>query len=179
MTNERTLESFLASIERRAYKMALLALRDRDEALDAVQDAMCKLAQHYAARPSAEWPALLHTILQSRITDCHRRRRVRQGFFGWFPRKEDEGEEEPAEQRWPDPAPTPPEQVRNADAVAALEQALAELPERQRQTVLLRVWEGLDVAATAQVMGCGEGSVKTHLSRALATLREKLGEHWP
>ncbi|MDW8479200.1 MAG: sigma-70 family RNA polymerase sigma factor [Xanthomonadales bacterium] len=73
--------------------------------------------------------------------------------------------------------PSPEGSAAGAELAAHLARALAELPLRQRQVFLLRVWEGLDVAATARALGIGEGSIKTHLSRALARLRERLHEH--
>jgi RNA polymerase sigma-70 factor, ECF subfamily len=173
------LDRFLASVERRAYQIARMALRDDDEALDIVQDAMLKLARGYATRPAAEWPPLFYRILNNRIHDWQRRRAVRNKLFGWLPGYQNDDEEEgdpyaavPAQGQGPS------EQVQMGDAMLALQQALAELPQRQREAFTLRNFEGLDVALTAQAMGCTEGSVKTHYSRAVHTLRARLGEHW-
>lgn len=169
-------------MERRAFRIANLALRSVEDAQDAVQEAMFQLAKRYAHRPSAEWTPLFYRILQSRIRDCQRRRAVRNRVLSFFGGQRGEGEDD-----LPDPIagavdPTgvdPREQVARDQAMGALEEAVAALPGRQREAFLLRILEGLDVAQTAQAMGCSEGSVKTHLSRAVHSLRETLGEHWP
>jgi len=175
----RALELFLASVEKRAFQIARIALRDADDALDVVQDAMLQLARRYAERSSEEWKPLFYRILQNRIRDCQRRRQVRNRVLAWWPgsHSEDEPEEDPIE-RAPDAGAIPMEQVKTAEALQALEAALAELPARQQEAFLLRALEGLDVAATAAAMGCSEGSVKTHYSRAVHTLRARLGDVW-
>ena len=175
------LNRFLADVERRAFRIAQLALRSVEDAQDAVQEAMFQLAKRYAGRPSAEWPPLFYKILQSRIRDTQRRRMVRNKVLSFFG-----GQKEDDDDALPDPivgAPDlagrdPSEQVAQADAMAALEGAVNRLPTRQREAFMLRILEGLDVEQTAQAMGCSEGSVKTHLSRAMHSLRETLGEHW-
>jgi RNA polymerase sigma-70 factor (ECF subfamily) len=131
---------------------------------------MLELAQRYAARPPAEWAPLFHRILQSGILQFHRRRRRQAHWLGWF------STDAAILEAVPDPAPGAQHLVEQGETVSRLEQAVRQLPLRQQQVVMLRVWEGLDVAATARAMNCGEGSVKTHLSRALASLRERLGE---
>lgn len=173
-----SMESFLAGVERRALVLARMATRDADEALDIVQDAMIALVGRYHARPAAEWGPLFHTILQSRIRDWHRRRRVRSRWQVWFGVRDDEGERENFIDNVADPqAATPPEQLAARRGISALEIALERLPARQQQAFLLRAWEGLDTAQTARAMQCSEGSVKTHYSRALANLRETLKDH--
>ncbi len=179
ITQIHTLDKFLASVERRAFQIARMALRDEDEALDIVQDAMLKLARSYGARPSEEWRPLFYRILNNRIRDWQRRRAVRNKLFGWLPGLADEqGEEGDPYEAVPDQGQGPSEQVMLGDAMMLLEQALAELPQRQREAFSLRNFEGLDVAETAVAMGCTEGSVKTHYSRAVHTLRARLGETW-
>lgn len=176
---DRALEEFLAGIERRALRIAEIATQNREEALDLVQDSMLKLAQRYGQRPAEEWPPLFHRILQSRIRDWYRRQKVMLRWRAWL---RGPGEREHTEmlQEFPDPYPSGPAQrLANDEFAAALERALAALPLRQQQAFLLRVWEGLDVAQTAQAMGCSEGSVKTHFSRAVHALRSKLEEHHP
>jgi RNA polymerase sigma-70 factor (ECF subfamily) len=174
-----SLDRFLASVERRAFQIARLALRDEDEALDIVQDAMLKLARSYSTRPAEEWPPLFYRILNNRIHDWQRRRAVRNKLFGWLPGfYSDEEEDGDPYAAVPEPSHGPREQVQMDDAMVALQQALTELPQRQREAFSLRNFEGLDVAQTAQAMGCTEGSVKTHYSRAVHTLRARLGEHW-
>jgi RNA polymerase sigma-70 factor (ECF subfamily) len=172
------LNRFLAGVERRAFVRARLATGNGDDALDIVQDAMLALATRYADRGEAEWGALFHTILLSRLNDWYRRQRVRRRWTAWLGADDESGEdplERIADPRAQDPA------ARSAQnrAIATLETALAELPARQREAFLRRAWDGLDVAETARAMGCTEGSVKTHYSRAVHALREKLGGQWP
>jgi RNA polymerase sigma-70 factor (ECF subfamily) len=171
------LHDFLSGVERRALVIAELATRDREEALDLVQDAMLAFVDRYAGHDPAEWPPLFHRVLQNRIRDWHRRQKVRRRWRVWFAR-DDEDDQDPIEAA-PDPhARTPEQEVALAGASEALLAALEALPLRQRQAFLLRTWEGLDVAETARAMGCSEGSVKTHLWRALQQLRDKLEGHW-
>jgi RNA polymerase sigma-70 factor (ECF subfamily) len=143
-----------------------------------VQEAMLSMIRHYAGRPEDEWGPLFHSVLASRINDWRRRTRVRNRWRVWFTTSEESGDD--PWQNLPDGAsPEPAAQAAGRGALAVLEQALAGLPARQRQAFLLRAWDGLDTAQTACAMNCSEGSVKTHYSRALQTLREKLGDHWP
>lgn len=175
----RALDRFLASIEKRAFRMARIALRHDDDALDSVQDAMLQLARRYGRRPSEEWRPLFYRILQNRIRDCQRRRRVRARIMAWLPgakTEQDAGADEYA--AVPDLAALPAEQLAADQAMQALERSLGALPGRQQEAFMLRVFEGMDVAQTAAAMGCSEGSVKTHYSRAVHTLREQLGVAW-
>ena len=185
LATQKELSDFLAEVERRAFKQALFAVRDDHVALDIVQDAMLKLAEKYAQRPSGELPLLFQRILQNVIRDFYRRQKVRalwttpvSALFG-ADNDEDsdplETLEVESESKWSEP---PPEQLARAQVLALIEKALEKLPARQRQAFLLRYWEEMDVAEAAQIMGCSEGSVKTHCSRAthaLAALLEKQG----
>lgn len=159
--------------------MAEIATGSREDALDLVQDAMLALVRKYADRAPEEWPPLFHRILQSRIRDWYRRSRVRNRFRVWFGRAHEDSGQADVVQSWPDDAPGVERQVEDEQAMQRLSRALHRLPLRQQQAFLLRAWEGLDTAATARAMACSEGSVKTHYSRALAHLREQLGDHWP
>jgi len=176
-TQTRALNQFLAGVELKAFKIAQAALRHEDDALDAVQDAMLQLARAYSDRPPAEWKPLFYRILENRIRDMQRRRTVRGRVMAWLPVRNDEDDDDydPVAQA-PSPEPQPVRRLEIDEAVGALEQALQQLPHRQRQAFLLRALEGLDVAATAQAMGCSEGSVKTHYFRAVQALRGQLGE---
>lgn len=154
--------------------MARIATGNEDDALDIVQEAMLTLAQRYAARSEAEWAPLFQRILQNRIRDWYRRSKVRNRFRVWF--KRDEDEDDPLENH-PDPIPDEPlQQLETEQFGEALEKALGELPNRQQQAFLLRAWEGMSVEETAAAMGVSAGSVKTHYSRAVHTLRERLEE---
>jgi RNA polymerase sigma-70 factor (ECF subfamily) len=143
---------------------------------------MLGLVKNYAGRDEAEWPALFHRILQSRIRDGYRRNRVRNRFRAWLsPGRPDSDEDRPDPiQQLPDAQqPGTEGRVMQQDAMRRLHTALQSLPLRQQQAFLLRAWEGLDVSQTASAMACSEGSVKTHYSRAVHRLRDLLEEHWP
>ncbi len=171
-----SMNAFLAQVERRAFRMAEIHLGHREDALDAVQDAMLRLVKHYSDKPAQEWTPLFWGILRRRIVDLQRRRKVRSIMVGWLGGKDEDGDElplwEPA-----DTGPGPLERLHDAQSYADMAAAVKLLPQRQREAFMLRLLEGLDVAETAQAMGCSEGSVKTHLSRALQRLRDQL-EDW-
>jgi RNA polymerase sigma-70 factor, ECF subfamily len=176
--HSRELDQFLASVERRAFRIAQLALRDADDAHDVVQGAMLRLAQSYATRPAGEWRPLFYRILYNGIRDLQRRQGVRRRFFGLLPgsaRHDDTAGDDPFEQV-ADPGPEPWQQLAASESMQQLERALRQLPARQFEAFSLRCLEGLDVAATATAMGCTEGSVKTHYFRALQALRVALAE---
>lgn len=175
----RAMDQFLATVEQRAFRMAVLATRDRDEALDIVQDAMLKLAHKYAQRAVEEWGPLFTRILQSTILDWHRRQKVRNRWrviLGG--KREDDDAEDPLEQQAVAVEPTPDVQAQYSNSMVVLDRAIAQLPLRQQQVFLLRQWDGLDVAETATAMDISEGSVKTHYSRAVQSLRRLLEDHW-
>ena len=178
LVDTQALEHFLAGIERRALRIAEYATRNREDALDIVQEAMLKLAERYSSRPQEEWPPLFHSILQSRIRDWQRRTIVRNRFRVWLRVAEDAPDVADPVGALPDPLGATPERVlEGRRAVQRLENAIGELPGRQREAFVLRVWEGLNVADTARAMGCAEGSVKTHLSRAMHALRDALEDY--
>ena len=165
-----TLEQFLAGVSARAFRFAELGLRHREDALDAVQDAMAKMLA-YRDRPAAEWTPLFWSVLRSRIIDVQRRRVFR---LSWLAdaRDADGGEIDWADEDTPDPSRA----HDGREAWTRLAAALRALPARQREAFTLRVLEELDVEATARIMGCGEGSVKTHLFRAREALQKQLEE---
>lgn len=179
LQTERQLNLFFAEVERRALRIAEIAVRDRDEALDLVQDAMIKLARNYMSRPTDEWTPLFYRILQNGIRDWHRRQNIRNRVMVWFGRGSRDESSYDVVAEAPDPGGrSPDELLANEQAMDELERAVGELPTRQREAFMLRTFEGLDVAGTAAAMGCSQGSVKTHYSRAVHSLRETLGEHW-
>ncbi len=179
LQRERQLNQFLAEVERRALRIAEIAVRDRDEALDLVQNAMIKLARNYVDRPTSEWTPLFYRILQNGIRDWHRRQKVRNRVMVFFGRGAAAETDYDPIAAAPDPGGrTPDEQLQTHQAMGELEQAVGELPARQREAFMLRAFEGLDVAGTAVAMGCSQGSVKTHYFRAIHALRKALGEHW-
>ena len=164
-----TLEAFLRGIEARAFRFAELGLRHREDALDAVQDAMLKMLA-YRDRPASEWSPLFWSILRNRMVDMQRRGLFRMRWLR--PGQDRDGEAID----WADESPGPSRRHEGREAWSRIRQALRALPARQREAFTLRVLEELDVAETAQAMGCSEGSVKTHLSRARAALQAQLEE---
>jgi RNA polymerase sigma-70 factor (ECF subfamily) len=178
LKSEAKLNRFFADVEKRALRIAEISVRDRDEALDLVQEAMIKLARNYAEKPAEEWTPLFYRILQNRIRDWQRRQMVRNRVMVWFGKGNEDNDFDPVASA-PDPAGrAPDDELESHEAMRGLEDALGKLPARQREAFMLRTFEGLDVAGTAAAMGCSEGSVKTHYSRAVHSLRETLGEHW-
>lgn len=172
-----TLDAFLAQVERRAFRMAEIQLRQREDAMDAVQDAMLRLVKHYRDKPATEWAPLFWGILRRRVVDLQRRRKVRSIVVGWLGGgRDDNGDDLPV---WEpaDNGPDPLDRLHDVQSYADLSAAVGRLPQRQREAFMLRMLEGLDVAETARAMGCSEGSVKTHLSRAMHHLRDQL-EDW-
>lgn len=169
-----SLDEFLAGVERRAFRLAELALGQREDALDAVQEAMIRLVR-YRDRPAQDWSPLFWSILRRQVTDRHRRNGLRRRLHGWLGQADDETADPMA--ALPDPGLDPSGEHLRQQRWEALGRALRQLPRRQRECFLLRELQGLSVADTATAMGCSEGSVKTHLSRALAALRERM-EAW-
>jgi RNA polymerase sigma-70 factor (ECF subfamily) len=173
------IDNFLAGVERRAYRLALLACSNEDDALDIVQEAMFTFVRSYAAKPETEWRVLFQRVLQSRITDWHRRSLVRNRLRHWFGLGSDADDDAPdplaniADSR----SETPVATLIRRELAGHLERAITALPLRQQQAFLLRAWEGLDVAETAAAMGCSQGSVKTHYFRAVHALRPILEEY--
>ncbi|QNR96794.1 RNA polymerase sigma factor [Stenotrophomonas sp. 169] len=159
-----SLDAFLASVGPRAFRFAEAGLRQREDALDAVQDSLMRMLD-YRDRPAAEWPPLFWSILRRRVIDMQRRRRFRLPF--WRDNVDSQGE--PVD--WADEGPGPAEVHAQRAQYEALVQALRMLPARQREAFTLRVLQDLDGATTARAMGCSEGAVKTHLARARDALR--------
>jgi RNA polymerase sigma-70 factor (ECF subfamily) len=171
----RELESFLRNVAPRAFRIARLGLREDQDALDAVQEAMIKLARRYADRPEREWTPLFYAILRNCVHDLQRSHRSRHSLVTWLKRFVPPGDAEAAELGG-EASPGPEAQAESLQELSRLERAVALLPARQREAFLLRNVEDLDVSETAIAMGCTEGSVKTHYSRAVRALRERLGD---
>jgi RNA polymerase sigma-70 factor, ECF subfamily len=178
MATRQEMSDFLASAERRAFKHALYAVRDEEAALDLVQDAMMRLAEKYADKPPAELPLLFQRILQNAVTDHFRRQKVRNIWTtllsSLFAEDEDGSARDPLDSIEPEIGTTAAEsaadQVERSQVMAIIETEIGRLPPRQREAFLMRYWEDMDVAETAAAMGCSQGSVKTHCSRATHTL---------
>jgi RNA polymerase sigma-70 factor (ECF subfamily) len=181
LATRKELSDFLASVERRAFKQSVYSVQDDDAALDIVQDAMLKLAENYAARPAAELPLLFQRILQNAIRDHFRRGKVRSAWTTLWSTLGLTGEDDDADplenfevaDLGSVPA-SPADRLEQSQVMAIIEESVQALPVRQRQAFLLRYWEDLDVSETAKAMGCSEGSVKTHCSRATHALAKIL-----
>ncbi|MCK9564372.1 MAG: RNA polymerase sigma factor [Bacteroidales bacterium] len=175
----RDLEGFLAAVERRAFLMARVALGNDNDALDIVQDTMLVMVRKYQNKPSEEWRPLFFRVLQNRIRDLYRYRKVRSRFAGWLGSPFDgEDDSDPFQQVADVPGNNPAVELESRRSMEAVSTAVAALPRRQQQAFMLRCWEGLSTADTATAMGCSEGSVKTHYFRALQALQEALKEHY-
>ena len=184
MATRQEMSDFLASVERRAFKQAVYAVRDDDAALDIVQDAMLKLAERYADKPMAELAPLFQRILQNAIHDHFRRQKVRNMWttlMSALQPRDDEGsgDSDPLESLGgagidDRQTASAADQVESSQILAIIEAEINRLPNRQREAFIMRYWQDMDVAETAAAMGCSEGSVKTHCSRATHALANAL-----
>ncbi|MDP1901297.1 MAG: RNA polymerase sigma factor [Rubrivivax sp.] len=181
MATDKELSDFLKSVEKRAFKRTVYAVRNDDAALDIVQDAMIRLAEKYADRPAAELPLVFQRILSNATMDWFRREKVRSGVMqnlSEFDNSHDDGDFDLLEvlHALEDTLGTESafDAVSRAQILKLIDVAVSELPMRQREAFLLRYWEEFNVAETAAVMGCSEGSVKTHCSRAVHALAKAL-----
>ena len=181
LASRTELSDFLSGVERRAFKQAMFAVREEEAALDIVQDAMLKLAEKYGNKPAEEFPMLFQRILQNTIRDFYRRQKVRSlwtTLLSALSPGREEDESDPLETMETEDNSSlgvgPAEQLEKSQLVEIIDKELMRLPPRQREAFMLRYWEELDVAETAGVMGCSQGSVKTHCSRAAHALATAL-----
>ena len=181
MATEKELSDFLKSVEKRAFKRSIYHVRDEEAALDIVQDSMMKLAEHYADKPPNELPMLFQRILSNCTLDWFRRQKTRNALFSNmsdFEGGSDEGDFDLLEtfsfEVGSQQAESAEDLTRRAQILREIETEIQQLPGRQREAFLMRYWEEMDVAETAAAMGCSEGSVKTHCSRAVAALSKAL-----
>ena len=171
----RALAEFYRAVEKRAFRIAEFETRSASDAIDLVQDAMEALMQKYVRKPPEQWRPLFHRILQNKIKDWQRKSFIRQRLH--ITNSKDEADVQTVETQVESFTAGPEQQYASDMSMQQLQSVLEELSFRQRQTFLLRIWEGFDVAETARIMGCSSGSVKTHLSRAMGILRDRLQEH--
>ena len=176
---EMSMDEFLQSVERRAFHMARMATGNRDDALDIVQEAMFKLVQKYSSKTASDWRPLFYRILNRKITDHYRRNAVKSRLFSlasFGMKTGDQGADliDRAEGRKSD---APEATVARELQMEILSKAVSQLPGRQRQAFMLRCWDGMSTAITAETMGCSQGSVKTHYSRAMHSLRASLEDY--
>lgn len=175
-----SIDQWVKEIGRRGLMMANLALQYHDVSQDIVQDSLLAFISRYADKPPEQWTPLFYTILRSQIMDYKRKQARRGKWLTWFNRYDEDGEEEdPINQIATQTDENPETLLANANDIAIVQQVLSQLPDRQQQVFLLRVWEGLDIKTTATIIGCSESSVKTHYTRALQALRDGLQEPKP
>lgn len=165
------MDRFLCQVQIPAFRMAQLACGRRDEALDLVQDAMLRFVTRYSDKSEEQWRPLFYRTLNSCIVDWHRRQKVR-AIVRWFGYTEEYEAAASSDDG-------PERRHQTGKALEQLNHVLQTLPEKQRQAVLLRTWEGLTTADTAIAMNCSQSSVKTHLARGLKAVRLQLGDYWP
>ena len=171
------LNEFLKQVERKAFRIASIAVGNPDDAMDIVQETMLSLVKSYGNKPEDDWPKLFFRILYNRINDHFRRQSVRQKVMrvrSWFASDgelEDRIEQAPAHS-----SAEPYMQLHSDNISASVEDSLKQLSPKQSEAFLMRSWQGLSVADTAKVMGCSEGSVKTHHARAVRRLQELLAQ---
>ena len=176
-----TLEEFLKFIERRAFHMARISTNNVDDAHDIVQDTMYKLVEKYADKAPADWKPLFYTILRSKTTDYYRRNAIRDKVFPWRKPNSNESDDylEPLINLSTSAGTDDPDSMLvRSERLQQLTSAIKQLPLRQLQAFMFRAWEGLSTLQTATAMGCTEGSVKTHYSRAMKRLRALLGDYY-
>lgn len=183
LATEQELDAFLRHVQQRAFKRTVYAVRDDDAALDIVQDAMIRLAQRYGDRPADKLPAIFQRILSNATMDWFRHRKVHQAVFSNLSDFEGPDADDPldlleilANLDARAGAGGADDEVQRRQLLALIEQEVTALPPRQREAFLLRYWEEFDVSETAAAMGCSEGSVKTHCSRAVRALARGLRE---
>lgn len=181
MATERELSDFLKSVEKRAFKRSVYHVRNQEVALDIVQDSMMKLAEHYGHKPVEELPMLFQRILSNCTLDWFRRQKTHNALFSNLNDFEGANDDEDFNLLESLDLAGETEQAESAETRTERKQTLLEienqilqLPARQREAFLLRYWEELDVAETAAAMGCSQGSVKTHCSRAVHALSTAL-----
>jgi RNA polymerase sigma factor (sigma-70 family) len=182
MATDKELSDFLENVERRAFKQAVYAVRKDEAALDVVQDAMIKLAEKYGDKPAAELPLLFQRILQNTIHDYFRREKVRNAWVSLFSslggNAEDHEDFDLLEtyeaEEGSQASESSEDKVARDQILATIDEEIQKLPTRQREAFLMRYWQDMDVAETAAAMGCSEGSVKTHCSRATRALAQAL-----
>jgi RNA polymerase sigma-70 factor, ECF subfamily len=181
LATDKELTDFLKSVEKRAFKRTVYAVRDDDAALDIVQDSMIRLAEKYVDRPAAELPLIFQRILSNATMDWFRRQKVRNAVMqnlSDFDGGDEDGDFDLLEllstMEGTLGAESAADTVGREQILQLIEKEITQLPGRQREAFVLRYWEELDVAETAAVMGCSEGSVKTHCSRAVHALAKSL-----
>ncbi len=174
MDNTAQLNKFFIAHEKKAYAIAFMSLKNQEDALDVVQDVMIKFVQKYSNKEESCWQALFYRMINNRVTDFHRANTKKKSLFSFLTSQDEQETVIDIEDTQQIDIIN---QINNEMTISHLQAALNDLPTRQLQSFMCRIWEGLSVAETAQSMKCSPGSVKTHLFRALSHLRSKVNTH--
>ena len=174
MDNTAQLNNFFIAHEKKAYAIAFMSLKNQEDALDVVQDVMIKFVQKYSNKEESCWQALFYRMINNRVTDFHRANTKKKSLFSFLTSQDEQETVIDIEDTQQIDIVN---QINNEMTISHLQAALNDLPTRQLQSFMCRIWEGLSVAETAQSMKCSQGSVKTHLFRALSHLRSKVNTH--
>jgi RNA polymerase sigma-70 factor (ECF subfamily) len=181
LASESELTEFLKSVEKRAFKRSVYHVRNEESALDIVQESMMKLAEHYGHKPVTELPMLFQRILSNCTLDWFRRQKVQNALFSNMSDFESSNEDDDFNLLEALDASSGSDLGESAESITdraqtlrSIEEQVQQLPARQREAFLMRYWEEMDVAETAAAMGCSQGSVKTHCSRAVSALSQAL-----
>ena len=178
-STHRSMDSFLASVEKQAYVVAYARTQNQDSALDIVQDSMLNMVKNYSNKPTEQWKPLFFKLLQNRITDQYRKRGLGR-LTQWFgDRNDDEDSASDAVDQLTSEEIGPLTSSDSQELSDAIGTAIEKLSFKQQQVLMLRLWQGLSVKETASAMGISDGSVKTHLSRAVNEMRKHLQEYSP
>lgn len=167
------LDEFLRGCQKQAYGIAYLSTKHKSDSLDVIQNTMIAFVKYYHSKPEDQWRPLFYKVLQNKIND-HFRSTKR--WFNIFTNPKDEDSEESLFNRQESQIESPTQYFESDEIKENVSKAISELPERQRQAVIYRLWQGFSVKETAHIMKVSQGSIKTHLSRALSNLKGQLGE---
>jgi len=167
------LDRFLEGCQKQAYSIAFFSIKDSSDSLDVIQNTMIAFVKYYMSKPEDQWRPLFYKVLQNKINDHFRSKKK---WFSLFKSPIEEDREEADLVNGQSLSGSPIQYFENSEIKENVSMAIAELPERQRQTVIYRLWQGFSVKETAQIMKVSQGSVKTHLSRALVNLKGQLGD---
>jgi RNA polymerase sigma-70 factor (ECF subfamily) len=183
----RLLGELAAAPARKGYGIAYDLLGNRAEAEEAVQEALARACESIAdLRDPAAAPAWFLRIVTTMCLRTLRRRRLRRRLFGWWPGKDDAdtgpvsadtGTEDIAERMHATGALAPREALEDQEARGAMLGRLDQLSPQQRTALVLRYGHDLPVAQVAELVGVEVATVKTHLVRGLARLRDLMEEH--
>ena len=174
-TVEHRLKFFMNEVTGRALVMMESATQGQQGiAMDLVQEAFISLHKSYADKTLDEWYPLFYTILNNKLQDWRRKEARRANPFSFFKKVSLDSDNDEVNEIVDETTLNPSDFLSQEVTIEEIQEAIAKLPLRQQQAFMLRAWEGFDTQTTAQIMGCSEGSVKTHYQRAIQGLRTAL-----